>query len=115
MFNKDTEVEEPLVENIGVRLARTTSHVIARIISHHTTKVEYSLHDELNLLYDSNSIPFHNWDRSIEHRTDCLSLYPKTKEDIQRAILYAKEKQKQIKGMTQKQKDDINFAILEYL
>ena len=80
-----------------IRLVRTTSHVIGRIISHHTVKVEYSLQEELNMLYDSNNIPFHNWDRSIKNRQACLTLYPKTRNDIQRAIMYAKDKGKKIK------------------
>ena len=96
-FLEDHENEVSEGNSAIMRLVRTTSHVIGRIICHHTIKVEYSLHEELNILYDSNNIPFHNWDRSIENRQACLTLYPKTRYDIQRAIMYAKEKQKRIK------------------
>ena len=97
LFIEERENGVSSENNVGMRLVRTTSHVVGRIISHHTKKVEYKLEEELDMLYDANNIPFHNWDRSIENRQASLTLYPKTREDIKRAVMYAKASQKRIK------------------
>ena len=83
-------------KTIGLRLIRTATHVIGTIIRHHMESVKYEQHDELKMLHDANFLPFHNWDRSIEAKTE-LKLFPKTKNDIIRAVLYAKKQGKRIK------------------
>ena len=97
LFVEERENGASSENNVGMRLVRTTSHVVGRIISHHTKKVVYKFEEDLGMLYDANEIPFHNWDRSIENRQAGLTLFPKTRKDIQKAVMYAKATQKRIK------------------
>ena len=75
------------------KMIKFASLLLFKFINRRMKKVTYKRHsDDLPVLYDENGIPFHNWDRTIEHKVATeLKLFPKTKSDIIKAIKYAKK------------------------
>ena len=97
LFVEERENGASSENNVGMRLVRTTSHVVGRIISHHTKKVVYKLEEDLGMLYDANEIPFHNWDRSIENRQAGLTLFPKPEKTFRKQLCMPKQHKRESK------------------